>query len=408
MILLDSATVLQLVTTVAGIHVDANWVDLTGNGQAALVAPDFEPFVTPAPGTFTIAPAPPVTTPTTMRSVQYVSLSNQSGSSAIVTVQKFNGVAFIDQSITLPAGYTLIYNEDSGWDVYDTTGRRLVNALVLSAGIAAISAGTQIGSTGTIVLSNANNVSFGMAGSSVVTASAGFNLSAGTTSNVSSAFTFANSNGVSFGLDAGIVTASVATAAAAATVSVFSQDADFVTHWPVSQAALSMQKLSIAMNLSATQLAFVAALSAFATATDALTVSHAVYTLSAGTAKLASSASRVLSFTTGTATTASSVYGGASGTRYRTIGVSYAITPGDYVFGWWISTANGMTASVFGRAAMNLVGTFDGVETATFLNGLSTSTVAVLPASFAVTDTGYVRTGFSALRQPGAILFGTN
>jgi hypothetical protein len=72
-----------------------------------------------------------------------------------------------------------------------------------------IAAGTQTGaSTGTVVLSNSNNVTFGMSNSSVVTANAAVNLSAGTTSNLSSAFTFANSNGLSFGLDAGTMTAS--------------------------------------------------------------------------------------------------------------------------------------------------------------------------------------------------------
>jgi len=143
------------------------------------------------------------------------------------------------------------------------------------------------------------------------------------------------------------------------------------------------------------------------TASDALTISHAVYTFNAATASLASSGSRAISLTRGSATTASLLYVGASGTRYRTVGINYSMTPGDYLFAWYLSTQNGVSVNVFGRAAMNLVGSFDGVETSAPLNGISASTGNALPASVALTDTGYVRTGFSALRQPGTILFGT-
>lgn len=72
----------------------------------------------------------------------------------------------------------------------------------------AIAAGTQTASSGTIVLSNSNNLSFGMSGSTRITASYNFNLSAGTTSNNLNAVTFSNSNNVSFGLNGSTVTAS--------------------------------------------------------------------------------------------------------------------------------------------------------------------------------------------------------
>lgn len=76
-----------------------------------------------------------------------------------------------------------------------------------------ISAGTQLATSGTVILSNANNVTFGMAGSATVTASVASSLtnirvSAGTTSNNLSAVTFSNSNGVTFGLNASTITAS--------------------------------------------------------------------------------------------------------------------------------------------------------------------------------------------------------
>jgi hypothetical protein len=240
-----------------------------------------------------------------------------------------------------------------------------------------------------------------MAGSTV-TASAGptgaanINLSAGTTSNLASAFTFANSNGVSFGLNASTITA----AFGGQTVSAFSQDADFVTNFTAYQAMLSFQKLSLPMNLRATQLVMLADFRGTVASSDGVTLSHAVYTLSGGTASLASSGSRTISWP-------GADYSNVSGTRYRTLGVSYSMTPGDYLFAWAVSTANGATVRPFGRMAANIVGVFDGVETAAFLNGSSVSSVNAFPMSIAASDTGYARTGFSALLQPGAILLGT-
>jgi hypothetical protein len=75
-----------------------------------------------------------------------------------------------------------------------------------------IAAGTQTASTGTVVFSNANGLTFGMSGSSAITAShngiSNIKVSAGTTSNNLSAITFSNSNGISFGINASTLTAS--------------------------------------------------------------------------------------------------------------------------------------------------------------------------------------------------------
>lgn len=75
-----------------------------------------------------------------------------------------------------------------------------------------LAAGTQTASsTGTVVLSNSNNVSFGMTNNSIITASASFNqsvqtqglqgASAGTTSLTSGTLNFLNSGGISWGLN---------------------------------------------------------------------------------------------------------------------------------------------------------------------------------------------------------------
>jgi hypothetical protein len=193
----------------------------------------------------------------------------------------------------------------------------------------------------------------------------------------------------------------------------FSQDADFVTNFAFSQNTMSVQKVSFPMYLSATQLGILLdierpAAGVNSSITGALTISHAVYTISSGTASLASSATRAISWTSGTATSASSNYGGVSGTRYRTIGVNYSLTPGDYLFAWIVSSNTSLvTANVFGRAAANVVGTYDGFETARFLNGSSVSSTGAFPVSILATDTNYARTGSPVLRQPGAIFVGT-
>jgi len=93
-----------------------------------------------------------------------------------------------------------------------------------------LGAGTGTALTGTVVLSNSNNVSFGMqtttGGSFVVTASAtaaaqtGISaLSAGTTQATSGTVSFSNANGVSFGIDGNTITASVAAQTAATGIS---------------------------------------------------------------------------------------------------------------------------------------------------------------------------------------------
>ena len=79
-----------------------------------------------------------------------------------------------------------------------------------------LAAGSQTASSGTVVFANSNGVTFGMSGSSQITASfsgggggiSAINLSAGTTSNNLTNAVFSNSNGVTFGLSGSTVTAS--------------------------------------------------------------------------------------------------------------------------------------------------------------------------------------------------------
>lgn len=180
------------------------------------------------------------------------------------------------------------------------------------------------------------------------------------------------------------------------------------TNYPAGQNVLSIQNILLPLGITATQLAILADFNGVSSESGGVTISHAVYTLSGSVANLASSASRGITWVSGSATNVSSQFGGVSGTQYRTIDVSYAMTPGNYLFGWCLKTSGSVIATILGNMAVNIVGTFDGIATSNFLNGISTSTIAAMPPVISANDPGYVRTGISALRQPGAILIGTN
>lgn len=79
-----------------------------------------------------------------------------------------------------------------------------------SAGIGAIGASSQTATSGTVILSASNGLSFGMSGSSRITGSHdGFrSVSAGTTHALGAGLSLANSNGISFGANGSTVTAS--------------------------------------------------------------------------------------------------------------------------------------------------------------------------------------------------------
>lgn len=79
-----------------------------------------------------------------------------------------------------------------------------------SAGIGGIGASTQTATSGTVVFSASNGLSFGLSGSSQITGSHdGFrSVSAGTTHALGPSLSLANSNGLSFGVNGSTVTAS--------------------------------------------------------------------------------------------------------------------------------------------------------------------------------------------------------
>jgi hypothetical protein len=151
------------------------------------------------------------------------------------------------------------------------------------------------------------------------------------------------------------------------------------------------------------------ALSGNTNSSGAFTVSLGIYSMNGSTMSLASSDSRVISWTSGSQTTASSVYGGVSGSRYRTVGLNnWNISGGDYMLGMWFRTTNDGTWRAFGQQGPTIVGAVDINETNHYHNGhYSGSFSTGMIASMNVTDTNYVRTGANALQQPGIIFLGT-
>jgi hypothetical protein len=315
-----------------------------------------------------------------------------------VSFANSNGVSFgvngstVTASVAASAAAVLGIGVSTGGNTAGNTGTTNGTYVLVGAGIVSLSQVTAAGSLATLTISATQS-----------TAPAGLGVPGSTITN--GTIVFSDSNGVSFGINGSTVTASVA-AAAAASVTAFSQWAEWNTNWSISQASFSLQRFTIPMNLSATQMNMMMALSGATNSSGAITISVGIYTIGASTASLASSASVQISWTSGSATNTSSEYGGASGTRYRTLAVGFSMTPGDYMMGFLVSTTNNGTWQVFGRNGVNIVGSYEG-DTNAFLDGTSISSTGGLLASVAQSNTNYARTGIGALRQPGFILLGT-
>jgi hypothetical protein len=137
--------------------------------------------------------------------------SNGSFTANTVTFGNLNGLSFYTSNGSLVGSHNGLTSQ----------------TVQTQSNVQGISAGTQVGRTGDIVFSDSNGISFGMSGSTRITASytvpstagllSAINISAGTTSNNLSALTFSNGSGVTFGLNGSVLTASVAAAGGAQT-----------------------------------------------------------------------------------------------------------------------------------------------------------------------------------------------
>ena len=252
----------------------------------------------------------------------------------------------------------------------------------------------------TVTISGANAAAFGAG------VSTGGNTS-GTSGTVTGTLVLAGVNGITLSQSTGTGGATITISGNDTNLRILSHNAEWISNWTVLNQTLSLVRITVPRLVVGTRMEFVIDLTGNSNSSGAFTISAGFYTMSGSTASLATSGSRQISWSSGSATSVSTIYGGNSGTRFRTLAINATLTPGDYLVGLNFQTSNNGTWRIFGRQGMSIVGALDTNETNIFLDGTSVSSTGAFPVSINVTDTNYARTGGSALRQPGFIVAGT-
>lgn len=303
---------------------------------------------------------------------------------------------------------TAVFANSNGVSFGASNGTVTASVAAQTGTQAAIGAGSVTTPAGTIIFSNGSGVSFGMAGSTVtasVAAETPFAISAGTQSVSTGTLVLSNSNGISFGMSG----SSRVTANYASYVSMFGQNTDAQNTYAASINTLSLWPVTIPVYISATGVAFAVSMQLSSASTGAWSHSFGIYTLSGVSASLASSALGQFSFTSGSDTTASNIFAGASGLRYRTFTINANLTPGVYLFALHIQTSGGnsVSLSLAGGGAQAMIGSYQGFDTNMWLGGISNSSfTSAMPASIAANNTNYQRTAIG-VRGPLFWLVGT-
>jgi hypothetical protein len=221
----------------------------------------------------------------------------------------------------------------------------------------------------------------------------------------SGSIVFSNANNVSFGLSTQTNAVHTITARAGAVVSFIADPGQFQSANGVSNAAMSMYRYTTphVANLTALELAM---RFDFATqaSTDTVSVSAGWYTMSGSTASLASSMSQSFTYDQGNANFASK-FGLVALT-----GFTHSLTPGDYLLGIWFrnSITDAATMSALGQASVVQSTFFNTLATQQFIDGYSSASFTTgMPASINITDAGYVRSDNTANRFPSFRFFGS-
>jgi hypothetical protein len=328
--------------------------------------------------------------------------------SASVTAS-FQAIRVISAAATNMTGSGVSFANSNG--VSFGINGNTITASVATQAQGAISIGTASFALGTAVFADGNGVSFGLAGSTITASVASqtpetpFGLSAGSQSVSTGTARFVNSNGISFGMSG----SSQITASYASYESMWFQNTEMQATYAASINTLSLWPVTIPLHVSATQVVFAVQANLGSNSTGSWAHSFGIYTITGQTANLASSGSRGFSFSSGSDTSASSLQGGMSGLRYRTIPGTFNLTPGVYLFALHIQTSGGnsVSLSLAGNGNQAMVGTYDGIEVAQWLGGLSNvSFTTAMPTQVLANATAYQRTGVG-IRGPGLWLFGT-
>lgn len=244
----------------------------------------------------------------TQRQIKQITIYNADSASAVVTIQKVNGAnTRILCKVLLETTDTLQYNDGEGFSVVKATGTAVSSSTTIG-----ISAGTQsISGPNMVVLSNSNNISFGMSGSSQVTASY-----LGPTA---SFWEFP------FGW---YVNNTYQTTTATGNVYFY--------------------RFYIPFYMTATRMDALGSLSVAGSTAGSWSIYGAIYTRSGDAISMASSGIGSSTWNSGGATNQYNSYHGVSGTRWRSMQVSMAFTPGEYWFAFSnsVSGVAGTTGSV--------------------------------------------------------------
>jgi hypothetical protein len=277
--------------------------------------------------------------------------------------------------------------------------------------ITAISAGTTLQSNGQIVLSNSNLVSFGV-NASTITASAGYvaSVSAGTTNATGNQVVFSNANGISFGANGATITAKEPS------FSLYRPSDNVEVGFPIvgnstAGSNVTIRRISVPNQISATELDMLAHLTLAGSTAGSFTLSACMYTFAGSTASSVSSGSVGYTWNSGTNTGASSIYGGNSGTRWRTMSINtWNITPGEYLMAI-AGSINGPagttgTLSLYGISTVSVVAAWGGGNFSQYwADGIFSGGTAAFPASIHLS--ALLQTGSTALALPHFRLIGS-
>lgn len=227
----------------------------------------------------------------------------------------FYGIAGATRQTVTGTGATAFNNLMAALNSLGIVSNNATMSALATGNVGALAAGTQTGSSGTIVFSNANNFSFGMLNSSQITAQfPAVALAAGTQTATQNTVVLSNANNVTFGMNGSTqITASVTVAPASQSY--------FELGQPINLATLGTtatgQRMQIANRFVATRFAVFAYNTA--AAADTFSASIGMYTMNGSTASIVSSITA--SLTVGAV---------ASPAMLSATLPSWNITPGDY------------------------------------------------------------------------------
>ncbi len=238
-----------------------------------------------------------------------------------------------------------------------------------------------------------------------------FRVSAGTTKGYGTAIALADGGGMEFGYSSHTVTARP-TPVKFAEFGQF-QSANSVTG-SSNAVNLSLQRFNVPAGISATRLDLLAAYSQAASTAGSYTIRLAAYTMSGSTASMVSSASVVVTHSSGGAdATNTEGYSAQSGTQWRSHALgTWNLIPGEYLLGV-MASINGPAGStgsmtMWGRSAISIAnGAVLGAANPInhFGGGVFSAGTSAPPASIHISDVN--RTGSYALAQPGFRVLGS-